>query len=177
MEAFLLVSVQRKRLGDDVGNLLGSFRYGNNIEMLTTSGHRTPSKGGWLEHWVLCTWVSCQTPARSLKGFFGTRNRVDSEWCGRTIWHDHGAFENSAGWCPRVFVVKATLFVRGHIPEDILTVVRVGRMIALQKPDGGVRAIVVGDVFRRLVARIIVKQFAEQVKDVTHLLKGRKVRV
>ena len=33
----------------------------------------------------------------------------------------------------------ATLFGRGQLPEDILTVVRVGRMTALQKPDGGVR--------------------------------------
>ena len=58
----------------------------------------------------------------------------------------------------------ATLFARGQLPEDILTAVRVGRMTALQKPDGGVRGIVVGDVFRRLVARTIAKQFAEQAE-------------
>ena len=32
-------------------------------------------------------------------------------------------------------------------------VVRRGRITALQKPNGGVRGIVVGEVFRRLVAR------------------------
>ena len=58
----------------------------------------------------------------------------------------------------------ATLFARGQIPQDILTAVRVGRMTALQKPDGGVRGIVVGAVFRRLVARTIAKQFAEQAE-------------
>ena len=31
----------------------------------------------------------------------------------------------------------ATLFARCQLPEDILTAVRVGRMTALQKPDGG----------------------------------------
>ena len=62
----------------------------------------------------------------------------------------------------------ATLFGRGQLPEDILTAVRVGRMTALQKPDGGVRGVVVGDVFRRLVARTIAKQFAEQAEGATH---------
>ena len=41
-------------------------------------------------------------------------------------------------------------------------------MTALRKPDGGVRGIVVGDVFRRLVARTIAKQFAEQAEGATH---------
>ena len=35
-------------------------------------------------------------------------------------------------------------------------------MTALQKDDGGVRGIVVGDVFRRLVARTISKQFSSR---------------
>ena len=47
----------------------------------------------------------------------------------------------------------ATLFARCQLPE---------------KPDGGVRGIVVGDVFRRLVARTIAKQFAEQAEGATH---------
>ena len=34
-------------------------------------------------------------------------------------------------------------------------------MTALQKPDGGVRGIVVGDVFRRVVARTIAQQYAK----------------
>ena len=40
-------------------------------------------------------------------------------------------------------------------------------MTALQKPDGGVRGIVVGDVFRRLVGRTLAKQFAEQAQGAT----------
>ena len=48
--------------------------------------------------------------------------------------------------CCALFGDVATLFARGQIPREILEGVRVGRMTALQKPDGGVRGIVVGDV-------------------------------
>ena len=41
---------------------------------------------------------------------------------------------------------------------------RLGRMIALQKPDGGVRGIVVGDIIRRLVARTVATQVSKQAE-------------
>ena len=41
---------------------------------------------------------------------------------------------------------------QGAVPESIVDAVRLGRMTALSKPDGGVRGIVVGDVIRRLVS-------------------------
>ena len=44
---------------------------------------------------------------------------------------------------------------------------RMGRMTALQKDDGGVRGIVVGDSFRRLVARTIAKQFSSRAESAT----------
>ena len=44
-------------------------------------------------------------------------------------------------------------------------------MTALQKPDGAVRGIVVGDVFRRLVGRTLAKHFAEQGQAATHLFQ------
>ena len=37
-------------------------------------------------------------------------------------------------------------FAQVDIPEEILAVLRVGQMTALQKPNGGVSGIVVGDV-------------------------------
>ena len=40
-------------------------------------------------------------------------------------------------------------------------------MIALQKPDGGVRGIVVGDVFRRAVAKTIAQQYVAKVEVAT----------
>ena len=40
-------------------------------------------------------------------------------------------------------------------------------MIALQKPNGGVRGIVVGDVVRRLVAKTMAKQFMTKFEAAT----------
>ena len=46
-------------------------------------------------------------------------------------------------------------------------VLRLGRVTALKKPDGGVRGIVVSDVFRRLVARTMAKQCALSAEKAT----------
>ena len=48
-----------------------------------------------------------------------------------------------------------------------LQTMRLGRLTALKKPDGGVRGIVVSDVLRRLVARTIAKQCAEAAEKAT----------
>ena len=56
-----------------------------------------------------------------------------------------------------LFVV-GELFSRGQIPHDIVQLVKLGRMTALRKKDGGVRGIVAGEVIRRLVARTIAQQ-------------------
>ena len=45
--------------------------------------------------------------------------------------------------------------------------VRLGWLTALQKPDGGVRGIVAGDVVRRLVARSMSQQMMEAVQGAT----------
>ena len=42
-------------------------------------------------------------------------------------------------------------FARDQVPAEILPLVRLGRITALRKPSGGIRRIVLGDVFRRLV--------------------------
>ena len=51
--------------------------------------------------------------------------------------------------CTEMFGEAATRLARGRVPPEIVSGIRLGRMTALQKPDGGVRGIVVGDVFRR----------------------------
>ena len=65
------------------------------------------------------------------------------------------------------FWVKPQL-AQGNIPEEVVLAIRLGRMTALQKPDGGVRGIVVGDVFRRVVARTIAQQYAKLGEAATH---------
>ena len=42
---------------------------------------------------------------------------------------------------------------QGRITPTVIEAIRMGRMTALRKANGGVRGIVVGDVVRRLVAR------------------------
>ena len=51
------------------------------------------------------------------------------------------------------------------VPGKIACALRIGRMVALTKPTGGVRALVMGDVFRRLVARTLAQQFGEQFRQ------------
>ena len=53
------------------------------------------------------------------------------------------------------------------MPDEIVDVVRLGRKTALQKPSGGVRGIVVGDIIRRLVAHTISQQLATGVERAT----------
>ena len=50
--------------------------------------------------------------------------------------------------CTSLLGEAASRLAQGNIPEEVVTAIRLGRMTALQKPDGGVRGIVVGDVFR-----------------------------
>ena len=61
----------------------------------------------------------------------------------------------------------ANSLAQADVPSDIVRALRLGRITALQKPDNGVRGIVVGEFIRRLVARTLAKQFSEQAKEAT----------
>ena len=56
---------------------------------------------------------------------------------------------------------------RAQIPLAIQACIRLGRLTALQKPNGGVRGIVSGDIVRRLVARTMSQQLMESVQRAT----------
>ena len=64
-------------------------------------------------------------------------------------------------------VEMASLLAMGRVPEEIIEALRLSRLTALSKPDGGVRGIVVGDILR-MVARTIAKQIAQQVSGSSH---------
>jgi hypothetical protein len=49
---------------------------------------------------------------------------------------------------------------QGTAPPEAVAALRLGRLVALKKPNGKVRGIVSGDVFRRLVARTLAQQLA-----------------
>ena len=47
----------------------------------------------------------------------------------------------------------------GDVPEGIPDILKVGRLTALRKPNGKVRGISAGDILRRLVAKVLARQF------------------
>ena len=59
----------------------------------------------------------------------------------------------------------ALALARADVPAAILEGLRLGRMVALQKPNGRVRGLVMGDVLRRLVGRTLVQQMAQHFQD------------
>ena len=59
------------------------------------------------------------------------------------------------------------LLAQARIPGEILTALRMGRVTALQKPNGSVRGIVASDVFRRLVARTMAQQLGPAIERAT----------
>ena len=56
-------------------------------------------------------------------------------------------------------------FARGEIPDNVTRCLMLATMTALEKRDGGVRGIATGTSFRRLVAKVLARQFSEQVEQ------------
>ena len=67
----------------------------------------------------------------------------------------------------RAFHHVAERLSRGQVPSSIRDAIRLRRLTALRKPNGGVRGIVAGHIVRRLVARTISQQLAEEVQTAT----------
>ena len=59
------------------------------------------------------------------------------------------------------------LLCQGHVPLEVLNIILLGRLTALQKPTGRVRGIVAGEVLRRLVARTMAQQLGPAVGNFT----------
>ena len=59
---------------------------------------------------------------------------------------------------------------RATVPDEIVDVVRLGRITALCKPNGGVRCNVAGDLVRRLVARTISQQQWSRPRPLSNML-------
>ena len=67
----------------------------------------------------------------------------------------------------KLFHEVAERVARGQVPYAIQAAIKMGRMTALSKGDGGVRGIVFGDVVRRLVARTMSQQLMDAVQQAT----------
>ena len=55
-------------------------------------------------------------------------------------------------------------FAKAAVPDSVFKAFMVARMTALQKPDGSIRGIATGTVFRRLLAKTIAGQFGTAVE-------------
>ena len=59
----------------------------------------------------------------------------------------------------------ATSLAQAKVPASVAVALTTARLTALSKRDGGVRGIATGCSFRRLVARTLAKQFAEDFEQ------------
>ena len=66
----------------------------------------------------------------------------------------------------KLFALASSL-AKGDVSLEVVSWVRMGRITALRKEDGGVRGITVGDILRRLVARTIAQQISKVVEEST----------
>ena len=57
----------------------------------------------------------------------------------------------------------AQSLARADVPPSIIPCLGLGRMVALQKPNGRARGIIIGDVLRRLVSRSLAQTYAEAI--------------
>ena len=64
--------------------------------------------------------------------------------------------------CAQLLTHAARKLASGQVPAAIIPALRLGRMVALSKPTGGVRALVMGDAFRRVVARTLAQQYGDE---------------
>ena len=64
-----------------------------------------------------------------------------------------------------MFADVACLLAQACVPEPTAVALGLGRLVALRKPSGGTRGLVVGDFFRRLVARTLVQQFSAKIEQ------------
>lgn len=57
----------------------------------------------------------------------------------------------------------ARSLARADVPPSIIPCLGLGRMVALQKPNGRARGIIIGDVLRRLISRSLAQTYAEAI--------------
>ena len=66
-----------------------------------------------------------------------------------------------------LFFQMGEQLTQGYPPQGVNYTIRLGRMMALQKPSGGVRGIVAGDIVRRLIAWTMAQQLSTVVEAAT----------
>ena len=66
-----------------------------------------------------------------------------------------------------LFFAVCEVLAKGQVLREAVQGIKLGRMTALRKDNGGVRGMVAGDVVRRVTAKTIAQQFSPAVKAAT----------
>ena len=61
----------------------------------------------------------------------------------------------------------STLLAKARVPVDVCRALAMARLTALRKPDGAVRGIATGDMFRRLVSKALAREWANKFDQAT----------
>ena len=69
------------------------------------------------------------------------------------------------------FFLVCEQLARVEVPAEVVRWIKLGRMTALRKPEGGVWGIVAGDVIRRLVSRTVAQQWGPAVERFSALFQ------
>ena len=67
--------------------------------------------------------------------------------------------------CTELLGFAAQRLADADVPASVLAGLRAGRMVALRKQSGGIRGLVMADVFRRLVSRTLAQQAATAFQE------------
>ena len=100
-----------------------------------------------------------------LKNLRSARRGASGGLSGMTTEHLRPILDNSRD--SELLFLLSQEFAHSRAPWEVVRVVGTGRLTALQKPSGGVRGIVSGEVFRRLVARTMAQQLAPALEKAT----------
>ena len=100
---------------------------------------------------------------RLLKNLRSARRGAAGGPSGMTVEHLRILLDNIRD--SKLFFRACEQMVQAKVPDPIIAAIRVGRMTALRKPDGGVRGIVAGDVVRRRIARTMAQQIGKNSRS------------
>ena len=98
--------------------------------------------------------------------FSSIRGSPRGSGCGPSGWrYEHIRLSLRA--CPvSDHLYKAcAVIARGHLPHSISSLLSASRLIAIPKKNGDVRPIAVGEVFRRITAKVICNQLKSNFSD------------
>ena len=106
--------------------------------------------------------LSVQQVAESLRS---ARRGSAPGLSGATVDHYKLLLDDPAALELLAFAVNC--LARADVPPVIVQALSLSRLPALRKPGGGVRGIATGDVFRRLVSRVLARAFANVFDEAT----------